>query len=162
MDPWLEQFEARREARAKDAAEIAVGGVTLALKPGVAPQVSIRYFDVKRRLLEYNFAAAEAEKAGKPRPDLPDDLFDTALLDLMEETAQALLHPSSLSAWQQLRAPANPKPLTWRDLFDLVEYLIGRASGLPTEGPTASADGPPSTASTSKAASSSKAGTRKR
>jgi len=155
MDAWLEQFEARRSTRAAEASEVAVAGVILAVKVGIAPQVAINYYDAKHRLIAYYEERENASAANKPLPEIPDDLTDPNLLALVEETVRAILHPSSLAAWQQIRDPGAAVPLTWPDLFDLVEYLIGRASGVPTDGPSASADGPASTDTSSTDESSS-------
>lgn len=156
MDPWLEQFEARIAEREQTDRSFTILGVTLTVKPAVAPQVATTYFDAKARLLAYYVARDEARQTDAPIPDLPDDLTDTAIIDRFEQTARACLDAKSIPAWQELRAADRPNPLDWNDLFGLCEYLIARASNHPTDGPSGSSDGPPANGTSSKAASRSR------
>ncbi len=156
-DPWLEQFEARIAEREKQHDTVTLLGVELALKPSVAPQVAIRYLDAKRRLTIFYLEREAARKAKKKEPEQPADLYDIPLLDLLEDTARACITSDSLPAWQELRSPDRDVPLAWQDVMELCEYLIARATTHPTEGPSASSDGPETNGASSKVASSSRA-----
>lgn len=157
-DAWLEQFEARiREREQQEQETVTVLGVALKVKPSVAPQVAVRYLSAKVRLTTYYLEREAALKAKKKEPPYPADLQDEALLDLFEATARACITADSLPAWQELRSPDRDVPLSWRDVMELCEYLIGRATHHPTGGPSASSDGHSSNGASSKDASSSRA-----
>lgn len=161
MDPWLEQFNARREERERRARIVELLGETLTLKPAVAPQVAIRYYDAKRRLLTYYAEAEQLRQENKEVPEPPVDLQDPALIDLFDDTMRSCLAAESLESWGRIRDPERADPLNWEDLFNLCEGILATASGFPTERPTGSSDGPPKNGRSSKAGSSSRAATRK-
>lgn len=160
-DQWLERFEQRIADRAATRETLVVLGETLVLKPTIAPQVALRYYDAKIRLIQYYVDREKAQAAGKPVPELAADLHDTVLLELVEETARACIDPESVPAWERLRSSDRPNPLAWRDVMSLCEYLLDKASGVPTDGPTESSDGPTNTSKSSKGASPSRAAKRK-
>jgi hypothetical protein len=157
MDPWLDQFETRIRDRAAQHDTITLLGIDLRLKPSVAPQVATRYWDAQRRLTEFYVARDDAQKTGNPPPDQPADLYDEPLLTLIEETARACITADSVAGWNELRAADRDIPLNWRDLLELMPYLLARASHHPTDGPSDSSDGPSKNGATSKAGSSSRA-----
>ena len=161
-DAWLESFEARRAERAHHAETVTVDGVTLTLRPGVAPQVAVRYYDAKRRLIVHTALAQEAAAKGTSAPEIPDDLQDAALLDLFDETMRACITDDSLPALAELRAADRPNPLGWVDLWDLAEYLLARVSGVPTGRPADSSNGSAAATGSSTDGSPSPARTRKR
>lgn len=160
-DQWLERFEERIAERADTGETLTIIGEKITLKPAIAPQVAIRYYDAKLRLIDYYLAREKAEAADEPVPELAVDLQDEALLALVEETARACIAPDSLAAWEQLRSPDRANPLAWRDVMSLCEHLLNKASGVPTEGPTDSSDGPKSTSTSSTDASPSPEPTQK-
>lgn len=161
MDPWLEQLLARRKERETAARTVELLGEILILKPAVAPQVAMRYYDAKLRLIVY-YAEAEKLRAEGQDVQLPAaDLQDAALIDLFDDTMRSCLAEESLEAWGRLRDPNRPDPLNWEDLFSLCEGILATASGVPTGGPTDSSDGPPKNGRSSKAGSPSRAATRK-
>ena len=161
MDPWLEQFNARRAQRETAARTVELLGEQLTLKPAIAPQVAIRYYDAKRRLILYYAEAEQLRTQGKDVPEPPEDLQDPALLDLFDETMRACVSSDGLEAWGRIRDPGRDDPLNWEDFFSLIEGVLATASATPTERPTVSSAGPPKTGRSSKAGSSSAAATRK-
>lgn len=144
-DKWLEKFAADREERERVNRTLEILGETLTVKPSIAPQVATRYFDIKRQLAQNYVEKEEAKKTGSEPPVTPEELLDPAIIDLLDETCLACLTADSVSAWKRIRDPQHPAPPGWNDLFSLCEYLIGRASGHPTDGPDDSSTGPAET-----------------
>jgi len=160
QDPWLTQFEARRKERADKDRSFILGGETLTVRPSVAPEVGLRRGEFEARIAKFQIDVAEAEKAGKPQPEL--GVSDQELLDLAEGIIMDCLDPDSYDAWLRLRSPDNPDPLSLMDIYGLSGYVLSRVVRLPTDGPSASSDGPQTNGRNSKAASTSRAATRKR
>lgn len=141
-DPWLESFNARRAERQQHTQTVTIDGHTLTVRAAVAPQVAVRYWDAKHRLIIHQLQRRQAEERAAAPPELPDDLTDSALLDLLEDTLRGALTPGSLPALAELRDAARENPLNWEDVFDLAEHLLGLASApVPTERPAASSNG---------------------
>lgn len=161
MDPWLEQLLARREARETAARSVELLGEKLILKPAIAPEIAMRYYSAKGRLILYYVEAERLRAEKKEIPEMPVDLQDLALIDLFDDTMRSCLAEQSLEAWGRLRDPVRQNPLNWEDLFSLCEGILATASGVPTGGPTDSSDGPPKNGRSSKAGSPSRAVTRK-
>lgn len=158
-DDWLDTFNEGIAVRERGERSFEVLGETLTVKPSLAPQVAIRYFTAKRRLIEFTALRIAAEAEGAEKPPLPEDLQDEALLELMDMTARACLDTATAPAWDRLRSDDHPTPLDWDQLFSLCEYLIGRASTHPTDEPIGSSNGQPGTSPSSEDASLSPAGT---
>lgn len=156
MDPFLERFEARRKAREEADRSFEILGVTLTVKPAVAPEVGLRVARFQRAISEYVDAFTKAEAEGTPPPD-SSGYDDEEMLALSESVIAECLEADSLPAWVELRRPDNPDPLTLLEIYGLATYILSRASALPTDGPSASSDGPPSEPASSTDLSSSPA-----
>ncbi len=167
MDEWLDQLNQRRQERRDANLEVVVDGVTLRVKPGVAPEAAIRFEAGRVGLIRHSIAIVEAnetnaelEKEGKPTVDLPEwpeELKDAPMLELIEDTAHAVLDQGSWAGWAQLRDPNAAVPLTFPDIFALLRGLINKASGFPTDAPADSSAGPTTTEPSSTEPSSSTA-----
>lgn len=159
-DPWIQQFEARRKERLKADRSFTVLGETLTAKASVAPEIGLRIGEFQARVAVYTVAAQEAQVKGKPIPDL--GVSDIEMLDLSEATIRACLEPSSIKAWERLRDPNRPEPMTLMDIYGFATYVLAKATGLPTDALADSSTGPARNGRSSTAASSSRAGTRRR
>lgn len=163
MDPWLEQFNARRADRAdrtKDDRTITLLGETLTVKPVIAPEVALRLDDFQSRIAEYLTVAEAAREAGAELPEAGID--DGDLLDVSEFAIRSALDPGSLDAWERLRSPEAAEPLGLMEIYGLARFLVSKVTLLPTDAPSGSSDGPTSNGASSKAGSSSTAAGRKR
>lgn len=159
-DAWLEDFEKRIADRQVSDRTFILLGEKLTVKPSVAPQVGLHFNETRNKVIQQTVARQEAETAGK---DLPDPIVtDAELLDVIEQTIRACLEPESLKTWDKLRSPEHPSPLNWFDLYSLCDYVLSRASGLPTVASVASSNGRASAGRSSRAGSSSRAAARKR
>ena len=154
-DQWLTSFEERRKEREQADRSFVLLGETLTVKPSVAPQVGIRLNAARATAISDLVAAQAARDKGQdvPAPGITDE----QMLEIAEETIRALIEPSSLEGWERLRSADNPAPLTFREIFELCDYLIARASGIPTDALAGSSNGQSAGKRSSKAASSSKA-----
>lgn len=161
-DEFLQKFEERRAEREKAERTVTIAGETLMFKAAVAPEVGFRLQamraqaaeqidEVKRRVAEANGdgTVVASVMALMPR--------DEEMVQVGDETVLACLEPVSHDAWARLRAPENQHPLTFAEIFDLADYLMGRVAGVPTVAPTGSSGGHTSTKRGSKARSSSPA-----
>lgn len=173
-DPFLEAFEQRRKLRAQADRSFTVAGETLIYRPTVAPEVGTR-LEAMRQTVRSELEALQAETAkAQKAADADGGESDTtalaAALDKMtfsdedmlqsgDETVLACLEPGSHEAWARLRSPDAPQPLTFDEVFELADYLLGRVAGIPTSAPADSSAGRTATASKSKAKSSSQAKT---
>lgn len=160
MDPYLEQFVARRKEREQADRSFTLLGETLTVKASVAPEVGLRRGEFERRLAVFAATAEEARKANKPLPEL--GFSDQELLDLSDSIIFDCLEPASHDTWRKLRSPDSTDPLGLLEIYGLSGYVLSKASALPTGGPSASSDGQRSNGSSSTARSSSRAATRKR
>lgn len=131
-DTALESFAERRAARETRQRTFEFEGVRFTVRPAIAPDVWVRRHTT----------------AG---------LLPQELLDLLDESALACLEPDSAKAWAEIRDPNRPLPLTLDDLIWLVDHLIARASGIPTDAPAGSPDGRSNTETSSKEPSPSEA-----
>jgi len=158
-DAWLTEFEKRRGERETADRTFTLLGEQLTVKATVAPQITIRFNNARRDAILDAQAAIAAREANT---DLPDPrITDEQMIEIAEETARALLDDSSLDAWERLRSSDNPAPLSFREIFEVCDYLIARASGLPIDAPAASSNGRQTGGRSSTAGSSSKAAPRK-
>lgn len=173
-DQFLEAFEARRAAREQADRSFPLAGETLVYRSSVAPEVGMRLETMRQKVREQlerlRVAASAVEKtAGNGAGEASLEALSTAL-DSMEisdeqmlqsgdETVLACLEPESHEAWARLRSKDAPQPLTFDEIFELADYLLGCVSGIPTSAPADSSDGRTPTASKSKARSSSAAKT---
>lgn len=160
MDPWLEQFEARRKEREEADRTFTVLGVDLTVKPSVAPEVALRFTSFEKRIAEFIDQSDRARTEGQPQPEA--GIEDDEMLEIAESAIRTCLESSSLPAWEALRSPERDDPLGLLEIYGLARYVLGRASGLPTGGPTDSSAGPPSGSKRSAARSSSAAAALKR
>lgn len=163
MDPWLEQFNARRTdrlERTRDDRTITLLGETLTVKASIAPEVGIRIDEITTRLADYIERGQAAQQAGEPLPEA--GISDTDLLDLSEATIRACLDPASTPAWERLRSPDSPDPLDLMEIYGLARFLVSKVTLLPTDAPSGSSDGQTNTEPSSKAGSPSTAAARKR
>lgn len=147
MDPWLDNFNATREARLKENRSFALLGEQLTVKISVAPEVGFRLSDLRRKVRDDLEASKLAAERGEPAP--ADVTTDAEMLAVAEDTIVACLDPESLPAWRRLREPGRVVPLSFREIFALCDYILARASGIPTEGPSDSSAGPQNTDSSS-------------
>ena len=160
-DPWLAQFEARRAEREKADRTFALFGEELTVKASVAPEVGLRLGKFQIAMAAFVEDYQKAEAANTPLPE-SSGYTDEEMLALSESVIADCLTADSLEAWQRLRRPDSAEPLTLLEIYGLASYVLGRATGLPTGGPSASSDGPQNGNTSSKGRSSSRAGTRKR
>ena len=123
-------------------------GETFTHRPSVSPAVGIRY--AKQFLIISAEVAVDAQETS-----------DEQIIRSCDETVKSCLEPESWDAWDRLRADDARIPLTFRDIFQFAEVLLGRVAGIPTDAPTDSSDGRKATANGSKADSSSRAKTSK-
>lgn len=158
MDPWLEQFDARRKQREQADRTFTILGQQLTVKPSVAPEPALRIADFETRLAQY-LEDAKSRTNGDPVPEL--GVSDTEMLDMAETAIRAALEPDSLPAWEKLRAPDSTEPLDLLEIYGLAKYVLGRAARLPTDGPSDSSAGPKNTKPSSRVRSSSTAATPK-
>lgn len=160
MDPWLEQFEARRKEREAADRTFTLLGEELTVKPSVAPELALRLFGFKKKLLEYWTARLAAEENGTALPS-GDDVSDELMLDLSESVIRGCLTFESLPAWERLRSDESEQPLSLPEIYLLADGVISKVTQLPTGGPSASSDGRTSTTKPSRVKSRSAAATRK-
>lgn len=139
MDPWLDNFNATREARLQENRSFELLGEKLTVKISVAPEVGFRRDDLRRKVRADIEAAKQAAERGDPAPATTSD---EEIFAVAEDTIIACLDPESLPAWRRLRSPDQPVPLSFREVFALCDYVLARASGLPTGGPSESSAGP--------------------
>lgn len=160
-DAWLELFDARRKEREQADRSFTLLGETLTVKPSVAPEVGLRLakFQIAMATFVADYQKAETEKTPPPESS---GYTDADMLALSESVIAECLTEDSLVAWERLRLPGQPEPLTLLEIYGLANYILGRATGLPTGGPSASSDGRTNGKTSSKARSSSPAATRKR
>lgn len=174
-DEWLEKFEQAHADRETADRTFTLLGEELTVKASVAPDVGLRLTAMHRAVqteaedLRVAEAALEAAKktaaeAGEDPASLDQTLPQPTItvqhmIDIGDATVLACLVPDSHDAWRRLRDPDHPQPLTFAEILSLCNYLIGRASGIPTGGPAASPNGPTPTAATSTDESSSPAET---
>ncbi len=160
QDPWLAQFEERRKEREQADRSFTVLGEELVVKASVAPEVGLRLAKFQVAMAKYVADFQEAQAKQKP-PPTDSGYTDEDMLELSESVIVDCLTPESLEAWQRLRDPARPEPLALLEIYGLAGYVLARASGFPTGGPSASSDGQRNGKSSSQAKSPSRAASRK-
>ncbi len=173
-DDFLAAFEARRAARIQADRTFDIAGETLTFRPTVAPEVGMRLEQmrqtVRAQLETLRKQADEAEKKAAANGGDADmaalaealdnlTVSDQDMLHIGDETVIACLDPGSHAAWARLRSPESPQPLTFDEVFEVADYLLGRVAGIPTSAPADSSAGRTQTASRSKGRSSSPAKT---
>lgn len=169
-DEWLEKFEQAHADRETADRTFTLLGEDLTVKASVAPEVALRLTAMRRAvaadldsLRAAETARQEAITAGADTSTLTAlpklEITDQAMIDTAEATVLACLEPASHDGWHRLRSPDHPTPLTFAEIFQICDYVIGRASATPTGGPAASPNGPTPTAATSTDESSSPAAT---
>jgi hypothetical protein len=174
-DEFLTRFEERRAAREHADRTVTIAGEKLVYRPTVAPEVGLRLEAMRQKVVEQlerlRDAAQKAERDTAAAEGNGTDVDLTALNDALErmevsdedmlligdETVLACLEPSSHPAWARLRDPAATQPLTFDEVFELADYLLGRVAGVPTSAPADSSDGRTETSRSSKGRSSSPA-----
>ncbi len=147
MDPF-QALEQQIEARLERERTFTFLGEQFTHRPSVSPSVGIRY--AKQFLIVSTELAQSVEETS-----------DEAIIRSCDETVKSRLEPESWEAWDRLRADDARIPLTFRDIFEFADVLLGRVAGIPTDAPTGSSDGRTATANGSKADSSSRAKTSK-
>jgi len=158
-DAFLEAFEQRRKEREQAERSFTLLGETLTFRAHV-PYETGRRLEQARRDFEEGITEARKrlDAANGSVPDLSDLPIDTdALVQAADEQILACLEPSSRKAWSKLRALDAREPLTFEEIGQIADYLLGRVTGLPTVAPAGSSAGRTETAKPSKAGSSSKA-----
>lgn len=180
QDSFLEAFEARRREREQADRTITLAGEQLTFRPSVAPEVGMKLEaarqDTADRLKTLSDKATELDKVTARNGDAQADEDVAAMLAVTEaveavqeaegralETADATvldcLDPDSHEAWGRLRSVEATHPLTFTEVFQIADYLLGKVAGIPTDAPAGSSDGRTATGKPSKASSSSKAKT---
>lgn len=158
-DPWLEQWEQRRQERAQTDRSFTVLGETLTAKASVAPEIGIRLAEFQTRVAAYVPVAQAAQAKGEPLPEL--GVSDEEMLALSEATIRACLEPASITGWERLRDPERADPMTLMDIYGFATYVLSKATGLPTGASGGSSAGPQSNGRSSTAASPSRGKTRR-
>ncbi len=171
-DDFLAAFEARRAARLQADRSLTIAGETLTFRPTVAPEVGMRLEQmrqtVRAQLETIRAKAADAEKAAESNGGEADmtalsealenlSVTDEDMLQIGDETVIACLEPDSHPGWARLRSPEASQPVTFDEVFEVADYLLGRVAGIPTSAPADSSDGRTQTDKPSKARSSSPA-----
>ncbi len=141
-DDFLVRFEQRRKERLEADRTITISGVELQYRPSITPETALLLEETRDRYVNQNGSR---------------DITATNLVNIADQSILECLDPSSHDAWATLRDPAAEYPLSLTDLFDLAEYLLGKAAGTPTDAPSDSSDGRTETEQPSKDDSSSKA-----
>jgi hypothetical protein len=150
-DDFLERFEAQRAARLAAERSFQLAGETLTFKPSVREKYANQLAEGQRRIQAY-----EADNSvGLTTDDL--DLDIDGLILAADEQILNCLEPDGQAAWGRLRALDAAEPLTFQEIGQIADYLLGRVTGIPTDAPAGSSAGRTTTAKPSKAASSSKA-----
>ena len=159
-DPWLDEFEQRIKQRQTADRSFTLLGETLEVKSSVAPQIGLAFNDARNKVIADQIARARATEAGEDTPAAT--MPDSELLDIMEATIRACLDPESIPTWETLRSPDHPTPMNWSDIFSFCDYVLAKATNLPTVASDASSNGRAKDAASSKDASPSRAATRRR
>ncbi len=161
-DEFLERFEAQRAARLAAERSFQLAGETLTFKPSVPPETGARLQACRETYAnalaegQRRIAAYEADNSvGLTTDDL--DLDIDGLILAADEQILNCLEPDGQEAWARLRALDAAEPLTFQEIGQIADYLLGRVTGIPTDAPAGSSAGRTTTAKQSKAASSSKA-----
>lgn len=170
-DDFLAAFEARRKAREETERSFVIAGETLKHRATLSPEVTFRFQKAQTTSYEDMVAMKEwvdkiQKAAGKngrqeklldeaPEPRLTDE----DLLAIADETVLACLEPDSHEAWARLRSSDAAQPITYDEVFEILDYLFGRVTDLPTVAPADSSDGRTETAKPSRGRSSSPAKT---
>ncbi len=166
-DEFLAAFEAKRAARIQADRSFTIAGETLTFRPTVAPEVGMRLEQMRQtvrvQLEGLRKQAAEAEQANGDADmaalaEALDNLTvsDEDMLQTGDETVLACLEPESHPGWARLRSTESPQPLTFDEVFEVADYLLGRVAGIPTSAPADSSDGRTQTDKPSKESSSSR------
>ncbi len=161
-DDFLERFEAQRAARLAAERTFDLAGETLTFKPSVPPETGTRLQAARER---YANALQEGQRridayerdntVGLTTDDLDLDL--DGLILAADEQILNCLEPDGQAAWGRLRALDAAEPLTFQEIGQIADYLLGRVTGIPTVAPAGSPDGRTTTGKQSKDGSSSKA-----
>lgn len=151
MDAWLQEFHDKYDQFEREDRTFPLLGESLTVKPVVSARVGTRFNSFRRQLGKQVEAAKEAEEAAKKAEKngaektvaSPSGLLidDEQMLAMAEGTIRACLEHDSWPAWERLMDPEAEKPLSFAQVFDICDYVIGRASGLPTVEPSGSSDG---------------------
>jgi len=171
MDEFLRAFEERRKARLEADRSFTLCGETLTHRAAVAPEVGMRLESMRQRVRhQLETLRKQAEEAQKANGDadlaaLADaldnlDVTDEEMLSVADDTVRQCLEPDSHPAWDRLRSPDAPQPLTFDEIFEVADYLLGRVAGIPTSAPADSSAGRTETAKPATGKSSSRAKTR--
>lgn len=160
-DPWLERFEEGRKNRRDADRTIHLLGEDLTLRPAVAAQVAIRFGELGRRWNDYLARFNEAKQKGS---ELPTDagIQDEEMFAISDATIRACIERASWAAWERLCGEDADDPLAVFEIFRLADWFLAKVAALPTDAPSASANGRATTNHSSTAASGSPAKTRKR
>lgn len=159
QDDFLKAFNEQRALRAERDRSFQIDGVTLTHRPAVAPEIPLLFAETTDRLAvwadEVNRLLATAKNGDQPAlPEQP--VSEAQLIEVYERTVLACLDPASDEAWQKLRAPDAPNPLTGEDIYRLAVYLIGRTTQIPTDGLLGSSATQPEAERTSRGSSRSR------
>jgi hypothetical protein len=162
-DEFLERFEENRKAREQAERSFPLLGETLTFRAHVPYEIG-RGLEAARMRFADDLGEAQRRlnEANGTAPDLSDLTLNTdELVSAADAQILACLEPESREAWARLRALDAAEPLNFHEIGQIADYLLGRVSGIPTDAPAGSSGGRKTTASKSKAASSSTARTSK-
>lgn len=160
LDPWLQQFNERRQRAKETPRSFEFEGETISYKPFVAPEVGLRRQAFQQKINEYLKVVAEAKENYTPIPEMGVD--DETMLGLSESVIYDCLTPEGIQAWERIRDPSRPDPLGLLEIYGFSGYLLSKVTEVPTDGAPASSPGQQNGRTSSKDESPSKAGTRKR
>ena len=140
-DPWLTQFEERRKERDQEDRTFDFLGERLTHKAQVAPEVGFRLGAFQRKQIAYT--AEQEERAARGEDREPMGVTDEEFLELCEWTIRSCLEPDSIAAWERIRDPNHPDPMTLLEIYGFATYVQAKAAGVfPTVEPTGSSAGP--------------------
>jgi hypothetical protein len=132
----VRDFEQERRHYNEDDLVFAIRGVTLRMRPAVAPEVVAAFEDDAVRVDATSMSQLAA--------------FDTLI--------QGMLMHDSAEAWAKLRANTDD-PITMREMETIAYHLIQVMAGHPTDAPSVSSNGGAQTDPSSREASSSQEAT---
>jgi len=163
MDDFAARFNERKAARRQEDRSFVILGETLTVRAAVSSDVGFQFQEALALNLEASNALANiANVNGGGNEEAVAFLRESQdkqrkYIALLEETIVDCLEPGTHEAWLRLRAKDAADPLSSDEIFEIAEYLLGRASEVPTSAPADSSAGRTETAKPSKAKSSSRA-----
>lgn len=113
----MQDFEAKRRARIDRDRQFTIGGEILIYRASVRPEAMLEWSTIT--------------------PGATDD----ESLPLLDNLVQQFVTEQSFEKWKALRQVDGDEALNLEDITDVIEWLVERQSGRPTESSSASADG---------------------